>query len=363
MTSMLEAAEVPATRMVRCLTGVSLRKDEEGLVELPSYFTKRSLYKRFMYEGGWVVKTNAKGNYVAATERDDEHWTADDKLQALMSWTSFRIYWREHFPNLRIRSKSEDVCGECQIVAMRMKYNTYRLFVNSGSILPNTDAAENYDILKDSWCKPCEEEGQEEGDGVAGGGSDGGEGNGGRSDGGRVTLEDEIDDDDKEEAANLKADLELLTAALEHVKAADKQRVTNGLLDFGIAHLVGVTQNGHHQAAFGTDRDTDIEIIVVNDILAVDRRVDRGETLQRFDRSGGEKGHHAQLDAMRLLEGVAVGGARVHHRLQVYLVEGGQHRRRVLRLFQALGDELAQARHAHPFLAAAILRPGRKFLC
>ena len=126
-------------------------------------------------------------------------------------------------------------------------------------------------------------------------------------------------------------------------------------------HLVGVAQDRHHQTLRCANGHADIVIILVDDLVAMDFRVDRGHFLQGADRRLGEEGHEAQLDAVFLLEGIAIFGPQRHQRRHVDLVEGGQHRRGVLRLLQALGDALAQARHAHPLLAAAVLGPGRQF--
>jgi len=76
------------------------------------------------------------------------------------------------------------------------------------------------------------------------------------------------------------------------------------------------------------------------------------KTFQRLDRGAGEKRHHAELDPVRLFEGVAVGRARIHHWLEVDFVEGRQQRRRVLRLLEALGNTRAQAAHRYTAIVA-----------
>ena len=221
-------AEVPATRMVRCLTGASLRKEEEGLVELPSYFTKRSLYKRFMYDSGYTIKISDKGNVKASVRTDDEWQSKNRPPLPILSWGTFTSYWQEHYPKMKIRVQSEDVCGECTIVQMRFKYNSFRLFAKSNSILPNTTELELFDILKNSLCQPCQEAEDAGGDGgaVDGGGS-GQRGRDGVVEGGEAEDQVQVDsfvDDDPEQATNNKKDIELLSIALEHVKATDKQR-------------------------------------------------------------------------------------------------------------------------------------------
>ncbi len=44
-----EYGESYATRFVRERTSVELQKEEEGCVDLPSYFSKRKLYERYIF--------------------------------------------------------------------------------------------------------------------------------------------------------------------------------------------------------------------------------------------------------------------------------------------------------------------------
>ena len=44
-----EHGESYATRFIREVSGMSLRKEEEGLVEIPSFFTKRKLYAEYCF--------------------------------------------------------------------------------------------------------------------------------------------------------------------------------------------------------------------------------------------------------------------------------------------------------------------------
>ena len=78
-----------------------------------------------------------------------------------------------------------------------------------------------------------------------------------------------------------------------------------------------------------------------------------GNLLQRDDAGLDEERHEAEPHAVLLLEAVAVALAQRHHRAHVHLVEGGEHGGGVLRLLEALGDALAQPRHAHALLARA----------
>ncbi len=85
-------------------------------------------------------------------------------------------------------------------------------------------------------------------------------------------------------------------------------------------------------------------------------RVDRRDLLQRLHAGLHEEAHEAELDAVLLLEQVAILGPQRHDMAHVHLVEGGQHRGAVLRLLEAAGDGLTQPRHRHALLARLVVR-------
>ena len=55
-----EEGEPHATKVVRTRVGIALR-DDDDILELPSSYSKRSLYCRLMYSWGWVVKASGRG--------------------------------------------------------------------------------------------------------------------------------------------------------------------------------------------------------------------------------------------------------------------------------------------------------------
>jgi hypothetical protein len=57
-----------ATHVVRVLTKYELRNEEKDIVDLPSCFTKRSMYERCCYENGWKIKADNKGRYPPVTK-------------------------------------------------------------------------------------------------------------------------------------------------------------------------------------------------------------------------------------------------------------------------------------------------------
>jgi hypothetical protein len=104
-----------ATRFVCKATVVGLRKDEEGLVELPSCTSKRQEYCHFCYERGWKCKASAKGSFDSVSQyqcRTDEEWN-DREPAPVCSWSAFHKIWKDKFPKMKIRNPCEDTCGEC----------------------------------------------------------------------------------------------------------------------------------------------------------------------------------------------------------------------------------------------------------
>ena len=51
--------------------------------------------------------------------------------------------------------------------------------------------------------------------------------------------------------------------------------IGNVALEIGETFLVGVADHGHDQAALGADGDADVEVIVLNEVVAFDPAVDR----------------------------------------------------------------------------------------
>jgi hypothetical protein len=107
-----------ATRFVREITGLSLRNEEEGLIELPSSYTKRKLYAEYCFSRGHKVKANAKGSYGKSSlypprAIDEILWPAGSVALPVCCWKDFLWIWKAEFPKLKIRNPCEDTCGEC----------------------------------------------------------------------------------------------------------------------------------------------------------------------------------------------------------------------------------------------------------
>ena len=153
---------------------------------------------------------------------------------------------------------------------------------------------------------------------------------------------------DGEGAAREVGDRQLAVACL----AAE---IADALLDAREVQRVGVTQHRHDEALRRADGDTDVVVVLVDDLLAFDLGIDRRQLLEPRDAGLHEEGHEAQPGAVLLLEIVLEPLAQPHHRGHVHLVEGGEHGGGVLRLLEAVGDGAAEPRHLHPLLAVGLL--------
>ena len=142
--------------------------------------------------------------------------------------------------------------------------------------------------------------------------------------------------------------------------AALAGQILDGLLDVGQAHVVAVAQHRGHQTTGGGDGDADVEVVVVDDVVTIQPGVHFRIALEGLHYRLHVEGHEAELDAVLLLEDLAVLLAQIHDGLHVDLVEGGQHGGGVFRFQQTLGDALAQTGHRHPLLAATGQRGNRR---
>jgi len=94
--------------------GHELGGSQEGcVVELPHH-SKRALHRRWCWESGHVVKTDAKGiDTITARPNDDDDWPVGSQVKAILSLKTFCSYWEKHHKNLKVRAKSKDTsCGE-----------------------------------------------------------------------------------------------------------------------------------------------------------------------------------------------------------------------------------------------------------
>ena len=122
----LEGLAAPrATRLVRDIVGdrveVSIRdNDDEGEIELPTYYTKRSLYKKLAADCQYELSCNSKGKYLSKTSLIE-----DNQVEKLPDWATFHAFWKKHYSHIRIPKPSEDICEDCHkfVNAYKTAYN------------------------------------------------------------------------------------------------------------------------------------------------------------------------------------------------------------------------------------------------
>ena len=139
---MEQFATPQATRFVREETGAGLRDGEEGVLELPSSWSKRSVYGRFCFERGIVVTSTHTGNILKA-ERSDPGWDPNNK-KPICSWWAFLKFWEKEYKNIRIASPSADICTDCHVFFNRSKYATRNLVGTNSDHNDNSTNSINY---------------------------------------------------------------------------------------------------------------------------------------------------------------------------------------------------------------------------
>jgi hypothetical protein len=110
----LEGLAAPrATRLVRDIVGdkvsISLRdNDEDGEIELPTYYTKRSLYKKLAADCHWEFDCSNKGKYSNKRTQLD-----NNPIEKLPDWSTFHAFWKKNYGHIKIPKPSEDICEDC----------------------------------------------------------------------------------------------------------------------------------------------------------------------------------------------------------------------------------------------------------
>ena len=122
---------------------------------------------------------------------------------------------------------------------------------------------------------------------------------------------------DREGAAGHLFNAQLAVARLDAV-------LGNFFLNLCKAHLVSIAQNRHHQTTWRAYRNANVKVAVVDDVIAIDRRIEQREFFQRMDCRLDEKAHEAQLDAVLFFKLFLHAFAHIHHRGHVDFVEGRQ---------------------------------------
>lgn len=153
-------AEPTAMRFIREKTGTTHERDTKDIKWLPPYFSKRSLYRRYCFEQGWVTSTDCKGSPNKKTERKDDPWTLLQQERGdVCSWKTFLHFWRNNYSYIAVGKPSEDVCNACHKYCNQLKYNNMKAKEDSNDAEGDSDDEDfNEDELndRDSEDKPTE---------------------------------------------------------------------------------------------------------------------------------------------------------------------------------------------------------------
>jgi hypothetical protein len=132
-------AEPIATRYVRELTGeTTLRDRQDDLVYLPSFFSVRKCYGKYCLEKrGVIVTTNNKGKVIkkAAT---------GDVVNNVPCWTAYCRYWKDQYPNMKVRKPTQDICNYCYKI-----YNGHKFLSNTSSGATATGGGEQAESIEE----------------------------------------------------------------------------------------------------------------------------------------------------------------------------------------------------------------------
>ena len=99
--------------------GLALRADDKKMT-LPSYFSVRSVYARWCFLCGWMVKSDNAGNVGRLDSffhrpNDANDWPEGSMCCDVCSLSSFVNYWKKHFPKMKIRKPRNDTCSVCHM--------------------------------------------------------------------------------------------------------------------------------------------------------------------------------------------------------------------------------------------------------
>ena len=110
-----EQGEQHATRFMREHHKIWVRDTEVDTIELPSYYTKRRLYRNYCWDKGWQAQTNARGDYeiLKRPACPEDTYPPEGPHHRIVSWTVFRDVWKTECPHIRIRPPCHDTCDMC----------------------------------------------------------------------------------------------------------------------------------------------------------------------------------------------------------------------------------------------------------
>src|SRR5262249_61764844 len=121
--------------------------------------------------------------------------------------------------------------------------------------------------------------------------------------------------------------------------------VADRLLQRGQRLPVGVAHHRHHEPARRADRDAEVDPARLDDVRAVDTRVENRHLAQAVDDRTREQRHEPEIDAVLGAKPFAMARAQRQQLAEVDLVERGEDRGGALRLYQPGRDRPAQLAH------------------
>jgi hypothetical protein len=132
-----------ATRFVRTESGFELRDDDEEVMDLPTSWTKRGVFARWLNECGWTIVTDAIGR-MTISEKDGV--AAATRIR-YCSWASFIGVWKKDYAALTIPKSREDICGDCFIFMNAYKHKKATPQKNEDAL--TSDEEDEDDVVDD----------------------------------------------------------------------------------------------------------------------------------------------------------------------------------------------------------------------
>jgi hypothetical protein len=106
-----------ATRVVQTHTEVVLQDDDPDQYELPTNWTKRAMFARWLNENSYDIWTDRRGVSIISEKADGD---ADCKS---ITWPTFRSYWSKNYPGMIIPRARADICGDCYVAVIGYRTN------------------------------------------------------------------------------------------------------------------------------------------------------------------------------------------------------------------------------------------------
>eukprot|EP00536_Pseudo-nitzschia_multiseries_P008720 jgi/Psemu1/21209/gm1.21209_g len=122
-------AQPAATQIVHHeVAGAGLRKSKLDVFDLPSLFTKISMYYRYALERGWKVDIDMVAKLIVEPIKD-----FDGERKEICSWAYLVSYWQQNFPKLRVSNPNADVCSKCHVFRNQLRYIRFETSTEPGS--------------------------------------------------------------------------------------------------------------------------------------------------------------------------------------------------------------------------------------